>query len=255
MSRLGGLFQRESRHIVGLFDSLARGQTGQAISSIGAAARDAGMGVAGLATSMGGIIAVMASVGILRHAQEMGKWAEAAQAAATASGMTINQLTRFQGSLELMGLKGNSADAQIRHLAQSLSTALADPTSKAAEAFRNMGISQEELIATGGNTAKVLELIAEHFNQVSDDANKSANMTALAGRGWETLNPLLDKGKDGLKEYGDEADKTGRTLNDTTAKAVKEAAKQLIIWRALSSAVNQALHHLGTDDQRSRPRP
>ena len=216
-----------ARHGVSLFDSLARGQRGQALSSIGAAARDAGFGVAALTTSMGGLIALVAGEAILRGAENMGKWATQSEAAASAAGMGLAAYSQLQGALTLTGVKADSADSALRRIAVNLGTALADPASKVAEAFHALGISQEQLIATGGDVGKLLHLLADAFVQTADGANKSAAMSAIAGRGYETIIPALQHGGDAFDALKDKALSLGMTLDESSAKTLENLGRDV----------------------------
>jgi hypothetical protein len=224
-SKLGDLFRRESRHIVGFFDSIARGQRGQALSSVGAAARDAGLGVGALATSMGALVAVMAGGAILRSAEHLGAWAERTRAAASAAGMGIQEFSSLQGAMTLTGVKADSANASIRRLAVNLSTALADPTSKAAEAFHVLGISQEQLTKNGTDTAGALKLLADAYTRTAEGANKSAAMSTIFGRSFETIIPALERGSAGLSALQVKAQALGITLSDESAKSLEETGQ------------------------------
>jgi hypothetical protein len=216
-----------ARHGMALLDEASRGQRGAMISSLGAAARDAGLGVAGLTTSMAGLVAIMGASAIVRGASEMGKWATETRAAASATGMSIQQFSALAGAMTLMGLKGEEADASMRHLAEQLATALADPASKAAEAFQNLGIAQSELEKTGGNTAAALKLLADAFVLNADGANKTENMNQLLGRGFEKLIPLLQNGSAGMEEMTGKANELGLTLNESTAKSLETTGQKV----------------------------
>jgi hypothetical protein len=238
---IGTILQRESRHIIGLFDSLARGQRGQAISSIGAGARDAGLGIMGLSAAMVGLVAVMGTEAILHHAEALGKWATEAKAAASATGMGVQQYTQFQGALRITGLSANEADSTLRHFAQTLSTAIQDPTSKAAEAFHNLGISQNEIAKTGGDTAAGLKLMADAWSRTADSANKAANGEEIFGRGLERITPLLNKGHDGLEALQRRAEELGLTLTEKTAASLEQTGeKARELGLKISGEVTQA---------------
>ena len=255
----GGFLSRMMRHLVGLFDSLARGQRGQAMSSIGAGLRDAGLGVTTLATSMGGLVALMGTAAVLRGAENMGKWATETMANASAVGMSVEQYSLLQGVLKEVGLKGDEADATLRRLAVNLSTALADPASKSAEAFHNLGITQEMLTRNGTNVYGALRLLADAYARTANDANKAAIMNELLGRSNEKLIPAiqhgsswLDKFTDKIKEQGDYIDAKGaRTLQHlgetVTALAGKisgDAIRAFIDWAPAIETVIDVLGEL-----------
>lgn len=217
----GALLQRESRHIVGLFDSLARGQRGQAVSSIGAAARDAGLGIAALSTSMVGLVALMGGAALIHGAESMGKLAADARANAAAAGMSIEAYSRLQGALVLTGAKADEADTSLRKVATSLSSALANASSEQAEAFHNLGISQEELAATGGDVSKVIPLLADAFGKYGSNAQAASNFNEIAGRSFEHLFRLMLDGKVSMEELEEEATKLGITWTTKTAQAAE----------------------------------
>ena len=255
-----GVFQRETKHIVAAFDSLASGHRGQLFSSIGSAARDAGLGVGSLAGSVAVLAAVMGTAAILRGAESMGKWATETRAAASAAGMSIQAYSSLQGALSLVGVKGTEADATLRRLAVNTGAAISDPASLTAQAFHNLGISQDQLVATGGNVAEVLKLLADAFTRNADGANKSANMNEILGRGFEKLIPALQQGSAGMGALQAKAQSLGLTLDDETARGLEKTGenardladtiegrgiKAFIAWEPVINTLIDSLRVLG----------
>jgi hypothetical protein len=215
------------RHGVAEIDSLMRGQRGQAMASIGAAMRDAGLGAAALTTSMTGLVVLMGSAALLRGAEAMGKWATETRAAASAAGMGIESYSQLQGALTLTGMKADSANATLRRLAVNLSTALANPASQAAEAFHNLGISQEDLTKNGQNVSGALDLLSNAFVRTADGANKSAAMSAIFGRGFQEIIPALQNGSMSLDELKEKAQALGLTLTEDTAAKLERTGNEV----------------------------
>ena len=251
----------EIRHLVALFDELVAGRRGAFFSTLGAAARDSGIGIAGLATSVGALSAVLATAAVLHGAENMGKWAEQTRAAASAAGMSIQSYSTLQGALVLVGEKAEGADATLRHLAQTSAEALANPLSKAAEAFHNLGISQEQLMKTGGNVSEVLHLLADAFASTQDGANKSENLIEIFGRGIENIIPALARGGQGLDELKAKAESLGLKLTpemaeklSTTGESVKTLAEKIkgdaigafVAWGPAIEGVTRVLGGLST---------
>lgn len=229
-----------ARHIVPLFDEAARGQRGQMVGTLGAAARDAGLGVGSLATSMGALVAVMGTVALVHGAADMGKWATSTQAAAAAAGMALAPYSQLQGALRLTGESSESADTTLKYLAETLNKALVDPASMAATAFHNLGVSQEQLVSSGGNVETVLKLVADAFTQTEDGAAKAANLQELFGRSVEKLIPLLQKGGAGIAEAQEHAKSLGLTLNETTASGLTKVGEKAdnLVATIKGSAIN-----------------
>jgi hypothetical protein len=214
------------RRVVSLLDEGMRNQRGAMFATLGAGLKDAGLGAAGLSASMGVLVALMSGAAIIHGAEAMGKWAQETRAAASAAGMGLADYSELQGALTMIGLKGGEADASLRHLAQSLSTAISDPASKSAEAFHNLGISQNELVATGGNLGALLPTLANAFTLTADGAQKTANMEEVAGRSFEHLIPAINKGAEGFKALQEAAKAAGITLSEEAAKKMEETGQQ-----------------------------
>ena len=216
----GAILTKESRHIVGLFDSLARGQRGQALSSIGAAARDAGLGIAALSTSMSGLVVLMGTAAILRGAESMGKWAENLRSTAAATGLTVRELSGLQAALVHTGATADSADSALRRFADNTSKAIANPKSDTADAWERMGVSLEELRTKGSTTSGALHLLADAFARTNDSENRTDAMTKIAGRGFETLIRIIQDGGPALDTLIAQMDKTGKVIDDLGANSL-----------------------------------
>lgn len=227
---------REARHAVALFDEMARGQRGAMFSTIGAAARDAGFGIGAMSTSIIGLIAVMGVMHIARQAEELGKWAAELKAGASAAGMSVSAYSGLQAALTSVGLKATEADSSLHFLARSMSTALEEPASKAAQAFRNMGISEEQLANNGTSVIGMLRLLADAHNATADNANKSANEEEIFGRGFERLLPLLDGGKAKLDDVINKQKEFGRVIDKDGADKLEHLGQKVgDVGRAISS--------------------
>jgi hypothetical protein len=224
----GAVFALREATVLG--DELARGSRGAMISTLGTIARNAGVSMLALGSAVGVFGVALAAVHIAEKAEELGKWATQMKAAASATGMSLQAYSGLEGALRGLGLSGSEADASLRKISETLGAAIADPASKAAEAFHNMGISQEQLNATGGDTAQALHLISDAYARTADGANKTANMNEIAGRGFEKLVPLIQGGSGALDEMVEKARSLGVTLDEQgAAKLIKagDAVREL----------------------------
>lgn len=223
----GLLFGIQPRRLVSAFDELARGQRGALIATTGAAIKDMGLSASGMLAPFGALVALMGSVAILRGAENMGRWAQEAKAAASATGMSINQYTALAGAFELMGLKGDQADYALRQFAEHLGQAVADPTSKAAQAFHALGISQSEIRANASDTEGMLMRTANAWAQYANTATKSEAGTALFGRSLERIAPALEHGSAGLASMENKARDLGLTLTDETTNSLTDTNRKI----------------------------
>lgn len=243
-TQVSGVFTRMIRHIVSLFDSLARGQRGQAMSSIGAMARDSGAGVMALTTSVGGLLAVMGTAAIFHHAEALGKWATETRAMAAASGMSVQDLSSMQGALKLTGMGAEDANTTIKHFAQSLSQALADPTSKAAEAFHNLGIMQDTLVKNGPNVSGGFDLLADAMTRTVNDGSRASNVLNLLGRNAQKAMPAIQDGAQHFESLRQAAIDAGIIIDEKTSKSLEELGSHLdLISAKIEGGVLQAFAH------------
>lgn len=245
---------REGRHVVALFDELSRGQRGAMFSSLGAMARDAGLGVAGLSTGIGGLVAVMGSRAILHAAENMGKWAAALQAGASATGMSLEQFSRLSGAMDLIGAKEGEADSALRRFASNINTALANPASKAAQAFKAVFGSLEPL--KSGDTYQIFLRTADALNSWGNNASKAAAMAQLFGRASQKAAELSDQGsaaivrlgntaaEQGLvptKQLADQLVRTGENVRSLGASIKGDAMAAFEAWEPLIDSITTSL--------------
>jgi hypothetical protein len=215
------------RHGVAAVDELARGQRGALFGTIGAAARDAGIGVSSLATSMAALMAVMGAMALLNEVESLGKWATEIRAGASAAGMSVQEYSGLRAVLESVGQRGDEADASLRHIGITLNTALADPASRAAEAIHNMGIRQEDLVKNGSNVIGFVHLLADAFARTNDSANKTANMAEIVGRGLEKIIPVIQDGSAALDENIAAQKELGRVIDEESSIALQSMGKHI----------------------------
>ena len=245
---------RQMRHAIALFDEFKRGQIGAMFSSLGAAARDAGFGIGALATTMGVLAAVGVGIGILRGVENLGKWAVSVRAAADATGLSVNQFTRLDGAMQLLGGHALGIDAAMRNFARSLATANAQPVSQAAQAFHALGISQQEIASMQGNVYAALLRTADAWSHATDSENKAAAGAVLFRGRLESIDPLLRQGATGVQALGDQTERYGNTLNDVSARSLEEVDRKYNevtqsiegYWKRLVIGISGAMSSLGS---------
>lgn len=210
-----------------ILDESVRGQRGQIMATLGATLKDIGVSATAAATGLGGLVLIMATERIAKGAENMAKWAEAVRAGAAATGTSVAQFSQIQGALELVGSKASAGDVSLRQLARTLEQATANAASRQAQAFHALGISQQELVASGGNVYQMFMRIAQAHGEFANNANRAAAEAVIFGRSVEHLEPLLDRGADGIKALMTEAKRLGITLDTDTAAALSETGNKI----------------------------
>lgn len=256
-----GVMTRELRHGVAIFDELARGQRGALFSTLGASFRDAGFGAKVLIPGIAALGVVMGGMAIVRGAERMGDLARNIRAGAASTGMAMKDYASLSGAIQLVGYKAGDADVALRHLADQSSKALAEPSSRAANAFKAIGISLDQLKATGGDTSKVFDLLVNAVSMSENSFNRSAVMTELLGRNMEHLVGQMEKGQSAFDAMRARAAELGIVLSEKDVKALEQtgekvhdlsvtiegqAIKSFVAWKPVIDAVIDSLGALAT---------
>jgi hypothetical protein len=108
-------------------------------------------------------------------------------------------------------------------------------------AFAALGISEKDLAATGGDTAKAFALIADRTKEMADPTAHAADFAAILGKNWTELLPTLMLGSEGLKEAGDAAERAGVVMSGEAAKAAKEFEEGMKDLKASAMGVGIAI--------------
>lgn len=157
-----------------------------------------------------------------------------------------SQITGVQiGELSKLAHAGEGADVEFSDLTGSLGkfnkgiVAAAEGTGAQADAFKILGINIKNTDGSLKTTNELFGEVAQAFSQVEDGANKTAIAQDLFGKSGAALIPLLNGGKQGLKDAGDELERMGGVLDEKTGKAAERFNDNL-------HALNKSLAHLGT---------
>jgi hypothetical protein len=138
------------------------------------------------------------------------------QASAWASVAKVNDLSTRQLSQAFGTLSKNSAATLD---AFSKGTAA---TSHQAEAFKQLGISQKDLIAGKSDFQGLLDKVNEGFQKLPAGTEKAAIGMTLMGRGWQTLLPLMRQGALGMDGQLKMAKEMGATFEGKTVKSLEQ---------------------------------
>lgn len=149
---------------------------------------------------------VEAAVGAERLGQKVGISAEAVQElgyAASVSGASTDDL-----------------QVSMQHLARGLEELRTKGTGPAQDALQALRISYSQL--KGEGLDQNLEVIADRFKEMPDGPKKTAAAMDLFGRSGTALIPLLNKGKDGIVDLRNEAEKLGVVISEDGIKKAEE---------------------------------
>lgn len=183
------------------------------LSSFGAGIGKA-MAVIGAAVAAGLGAAAVAIKSTLNQADELGK-------AAQKFGIPVEELSKLKYAADLSGVSLDSLGTAFRKLSQNMQEVAAGRGQQASEAFRALGISVTDANGKLKSSQEIMLEVAERFAAVEDGANKTALAMAIFGRSGTDLIPLLNAGRDGIKQMTDEAERFGLVIDTKTAKSAE----------------------------------
>jgi hypothetical protein len=109
------------------------------------------------------------------------------------------------------------------------------------EAFKAIGVSVRDSSGQLKSTETLLGDIAEAFSQYEDGASKVAVATAIFGKSGADLIPMLNGGRKGLKDMGDELQSLGGVVMPDAAKKAAEfndnVDRMTVLFKSLGKGI------------------
>jgi hypothetical protein len=169
------------------------------------------------------------------HMSEMGE--EAVRNSAML-GMSVEKVQELSFAARMVGGDADGMSMGLMHLERSIAEA-GDGSSKAAQSFTALGISQAQL--KNSSPEQVLGLIANAFHNAQDGADKTAIAMDLMGRMGAQMIPLLNQGSQGLEQMGVLAKSTGSILTEVQAEGLEKTAQSITTLKANVEGVGVSL--------------
>lgn len=139
-----------------------------------------------------------------------------------ASGVSAEQLSKLKYAADISGVASDGLGKAMQSLSVGISDLASGKVSPAADALDKMGISARNADGSIKTSGEVVGEIADKFARYKDGANKAALAQDIFQSGGEAMIPLLNKGRDGFNQLGDEAAKFGLVLDGEAKTAVLE---------------------------------
>lgn len=167
-------------------------------------------GKAGVAAVTTALVAAGTAIAIsvkktIDHADEIGEMA-------SSLGLSAEQLSSLEYAAKLSGM----GIEDLRTSFQKFNNTIFDGASGVKEsvsAFKSLGITVTDNNGKIKSNYDLLLETAEAFSKMSDGVQKSSIAQTLFGKSGAQMIPLLNSGKDGIKELAEEASRFGVVLN------------------------------------------
>jgi hypothetical protein len=210
MSQVGELNVRIGADTSGLTKGVNDAKTG--LSGLDSSVNKSAISMKELATvalAVGAATAVMVRNAI-NAADEMGK-------AAQRVGVTTQELSKLQYAAKLAGISSGELQGALSRLTKGMSDA-SQGTGEAQKGFQALGIQVSNADGSLKSSADIMGEVADRFSTMQDGANKTAIAISIFGRAGASMIPLLNGGKNAIKDAGDELEKMGGVITPEAAK-------------------------------------
>lgn len=146
------------------------------------------------------------------------KRADDAWKASQSLGIHIRDLGRLQHAADMSGVSFGSLQTAVRRASQGIGNALNGVSNESTKAFDRIGVALKNADGTARGMSDVLGDVAEQFSQMPNGAEKTALAVAMFGRSGAELIPMLNAGRQGLADMGDEAERLGLVFDETSGR-------------------------------------
>jgi hypothetical protein len=218
MAQVSGIEVRFSGNTTELEKSVGRAQ-----GVISGFAKTAAASLAG-ALSVG--MFVSAGRAALNFADDIGKMAQKV-------GMTTEALSKLTYAAKLSDVSMQELQIGVQQLSKNMEAG--------SEGLAALGISATDASGNLRSTAEVFADVAEAFANMEDGAGKTAIAMNIFGRSGAQLIPMLNSGRRGLNEMGDEAKRLGVVVSGDAAEAAEDFNDNLTRLQTAVNGLSQAL--------------
>lgn len=197
--------------VSGLKDAL-----GSAASGVSAFSKAAAGAIGYLTPSINNVVNALG--GQIKSAVDV---ADKTNKAAQSAGLTTEEFSKLSYAAELSDVSSESLGKSMAKLSKNMVSAASDGAGPAGQAFAALGVYVRNTDGTLKDSSVLLGEVADKFAGYRDGAAKTALAVALFGKSGAEMIPLLNQGKAGLEDAGDEAERFGLVLDKRTTTAAE----------------------------------
>lgn len=136
-------------------------------------------------------------------------------------GVSIESLGRLSHAANMSGASYEGLQTAIKKASQATSKAAQGAADASTKAFKAIGVSLVSADGSARDMTDVMSDVAAVFEKMPNGANKTSLAMALFGKTGAQLIPMLNAGRAGLKDMGDEAERLGLVFDERTARAAE----------------------------------
>lgn len=195
-----------------------------------------------LGTAIASAFAVRKISDFFKSQTELG---EELRANAAMLGINTDDLQKWQYATQMSGVSVGMFTRSLEHLQHSIGQLGIEQDKMLQQSFSKLGVQMKDAHGKSRALTDVLLDTADAFSKMNDQSERVAVARNIFGRAGAEILPLLQKGKQGIKELTDEAQRNGLILGTDWVEAAKNTAveehKLEWSWRAAKATIAQEL--------------
>jgi hypothetical protein len=179
----------------------------------------------GLESLSGGLerLAAVAGIGLsveglAETVTKMGELGETAVNTAASIGISASQFMNLSESMQVIGGDGSTLIRTLRQVDNALRAAASNPLSKQADAFRELGISAEEMQRGLTHPIEMLNTLADAYKRLGGAGGEGGPFGVILQRQIANLIPYLKDGSEGIARLSQMVKDLGAPSEDTIHK-------------------------------------
>lgn len=137
---------------------------------------------------------------ILNVTKQLVKESRELLAVSTRYDIPIEKMGELQMMAQMTGQSVGQVARNFRFLEMNISRALLKPGGPQSAAFRELGVSQEQLNAGAKDTAGFFEVIRQKTLAIGDEEVRNNMLQQMFGANWQQMLPLLEANKTQMKD-------------------------------------------------------
>jgi hypothetical protein len=193
----------------------------------------AGAAAAGATAVVGALVAA---------ANKAADYADNIDALADKTGLSAEAASRLSFASRQLGVDQDLLGNSLIFFAAAIDRARSGSTEQVAT-FERLGISQQDLVHSGGDMERMLLRVSDAFRSSGDATAKARIARELFSRGGAELIDFLNRGSEGIREFTRRAEELGLVLTDHDIVAAKQFTMELqhlnAQWDAMVLQVGQ----------------
>lgn len=203
-------------------------------STVKAAAKVAAGAIAAVTAATGAAVKGLANCTI-----EAGNFADEVNTLSTKTGLSTEQIQKFQFAAELLDVPLETVTGSMSKLLKTMDKAR--DGGGASEEFEKLGVSVTDSAGNLRDNEDVFWETIEALGKIQDESERDATAMSIFGKSAQDLNGIIEAGKGKFEELGKTAEDMGYVMGDDTLGKFQEFDDQMQLLNKSAESAKNAL--------------